>query len=48
MLCGYRPLYQDFESDNEERFVYDAYMHGPYISLSIDFGQWFEIKQALQ
>ena len=44
VLFGYRALYQDFESDNEERFVYDAYMHGPYISVNIDFGQWYRIR----
>ena len=44
VLFGYRVLYQDFESDTGEHFKYDAYMHGPYISVSIDFGQWYKIK----
>lgn len=44
VLFGYKALYQDFEADDGARFEYDAYMHGPYISLSLDFGQWYRIK----
>ncbi len=44
VLFGYRALYQDFESDSGERFEYDTYMHGPYVSVSIDFGQWYRLK----
>jgi hypothetical protein len=44
VLFGYRALYQDFESDSGKHFKYDAYMHGPYISVSIDFGQWYKLK----
>jgi len=44
VLFGYRALYQDFESDNGSGFKYDTYMHGPYVSVSIDFGQWYKIK----
>jgi hypothetical protein len=44
VLFGYRTLYQDFESDDGARFKYDTYMHGPYVSVSIDFGQWVRLK----
>jgi hypothetical protein len=37
---GYRALYQDFESDSGSGFKYDTTMHGPYVGVSIDFGQW--------
>jgi len=44
VLFGYRALYQDFESGSGAKFKYDTYMHGPYVSVSIDFGQWYKIK----
>ena len=44
VVFGYRALHQDFESGGEIPFKYDTTMHGPYVSVSIDFGQWPLIK----
>jgi hypothetical protein len=44
VMFGYRALYQDFESSSGAGFKYDTTMHGPYVSVSIDFGQWYPIK----
>ena len=37
---GYRALHQDFESGSDHYFVYDTTMHGPWVGVSIDFGEW--------
>jgi hypothetical protein len=37
---GYRALYQDFDSGSDKYFVYDTTMHGPWVGVSIDFGEW--------
>jgi hypothetical protein len=44
VLFGYRALHQDFEPDSVSQFKYDTTMHGPYVGVSIDFGQWPLIK----
>jgi len=44
VVFGYRALHQDFESGGETQFKYDTTMHGPYVGVSIDFGQWPLIK----
>jgi hypothetical protein len=44
VLFGYRTLYQDFESGSGAKFKYDTHMHGPYVSVSIDFGQWYPLR----
>jgi len=44
VVFGYRALHQDFESGGEIPFKYDTTMHGPYVGVSIDFGQWPLIK----
>ena len=44
VVFGYRALYQDFESGSDHNFKYDTTMHGPYVGVSIDFGQWPLIK----
>lgn len=44
VLFGYRTFYQDFESGSDVKFKYDTYMHGPYVSVSIDFGQRYEFN----
>ncbi len=44
VLFGYRALYQDFESSSGAGFKYDTTMHGPYVAVSIDFGQRYKIK----
>jgi hypothetical protein len=40
VVFGYRALHQDFESGADGGFKYDTTMHGPYVGVSIDFGQW--------
>jgi hypothetical protein len=40
VVFGYRALHQDFESSEGLGFKYDATMHGPYVGVSLDFGQW--------
>jgi hypothetical protein len=44
VLFGYRALYQDFQSDNPARFKFDTTLHGPFLGVSIQFGQWYKIK----
>jgi len=44
VLFGYRALYQDFQSDNPGGFKFDTTMHGPFLGVSIQFGQWYKIK----
>jgi hypothetical protein len=40
VVFGYRALHEDFESGGEVGFKYDVTLHGPYVGVSIDFGQW--------
>ena len=40
VVFGYRAQHQDFETGEDGGFKYDTTMHGPYVGVSIDFGQW--------